>query len=174
MAPKSIHALAMERLDEERELWEAIDWVLELQSMRLAPVSRLPMSLLLGDLIGDEAQKHVAQRISTLPMRLGGLGLRYGSRTSHAAFWTFWEDSLQMIAQRLPTLAAKVLAIFPTIRRRSVAERWVLGRRGFPLENVAARICRVADGRVRMNVFVRDLDLPVINNLDERRLEVVV
>ena len=50
----------------------------------------------------------------------------------------------------------------------------VLGRRGFPLENVAARICREAGGRVRMNVFVRDLDLPEINNLDERRLEVVV
>ena len=36
-----------------------------------------------------------------------------------------------------------------------------LGRRGFPLENVAARICREAGGRVRTNV-------------DERRLEVVV
>ena len=50
----------------------------------------------------------------------------------------------------------------------------VLGRRGFPLENVAARICREAGGRVRTNVFVRDLDLPVFNNVDERRLEVFV
>ena len=35
-------------------------------------------------------------------------------------------------------------------------------------------IFKFAGGRVRMNVFVRDLDLPVVNNLDERRLEVVV
>ena len=50
----------------------------------------------------------------------------------------------------------------------------VLGRRGFPLENAAARICREAGGRVRTNVLVRDLDLHAINNLDSRRLEVVV
>ena len=50
----------------------------------------------------------------------------------------------------------------------------VLGRRGFPLENVAGRICQEAGGRVGTNVFVRDLDLPVFNNVDERRLEVVV
>ena len=43
-------------------------------------------------------------------MRLGGLGLRSASRMSHAAYWASWADSLQMIAQRLPTVAAKVLA----------------------------------------------------------------
>ena len=50
----------------------------------------------------------------------------------------------------------------------------VLGRRGFPLESAAARICREVGGRVRTNVLVRDLDLHAINNLDSRRLEVVV
>ena len=50
----------------------------------------------------------------------------------------------------------------------------VLGRRGFPLESAAARICREAGGRVRTNVLVRDLHLHAINNLDSRRLEVVV
>ena len=49
-----------------------------------------------------------------------------------------------------------------------------LGRRGFPLENAAARICREAGGRVRTNVFVRDLDLGVVDQFDTRRLEVVV
>ena len=33
------------------------------------------MRLLLGGLTGDEAQMHVAQRIATLPMRLGGFGI---------------------------------------------------------------------------------------------------
>ena len=49
-----------------------------------------------------------------------------------------------------------------------------LGRRGFPLENAAARICREAGGRVRTNVFVRDLDLGVVDQFDTRRLEVLV
>ena len=50
----------------------------------------------------------------------------------------------------------------------------VLGRRGFALESVAARICREAGGRVTSNVMVRDLDLPVPDTSDSRRLEVVV
>ena len=50
----------------------------------------------------------------------------------------------------------------------------VLGRRGFPLENAAARICREAGGRVRTNVLVQDLDLHAINNFDSRRLQVIV
>ena len=58
--------------------------------------------------------------------------------------------------------------------RSACAVTGVLGRRGFPLENAAARICREAGGRVRTNVLVRDLDLHPINNLDSRRLEVVV
>ena len=49
----------------------------------------------------------------------------------------------------------------------------ILGRRGFPLETAAARICREAGARVRTNVFVRDLDLGVVGVLDGRRLEVV-
>ena len=48
--------------------------------------------------------------------------------------------------------------------RSACAVAVVLGRRGFPLENAAARICREAGG----------LDLHSINKLDSRRLEVVV
>ena len=50
----------------------------------------------------------------------------------------------------------------------------MLGRRGFALESTAARICREAGGRVRTNVFVRDMDLPEPGVADARRLEVVV
>ena len=50
----------------------------------------------------------------------------------------------------------------------------VLGRRGWVLENMAARVCREAGGRVRVNVFVRDMDLHDFNLLDGCRLEVVV
>ena len=48
-----------------------------------------------------------------------------------------------------------------------------MGRRGFALESVAARICREAGGRVRTNMLVRDMDLDV-PIADARRLEVVV
>ena len=49
-----------------------------------------------------------------------------------------------------------------------------MGRRGFALESAAARVCREAGGRVTTNVMVRDLDLPVPDAADSRRLEVVV
>ena len=42
---------------------------------------------------------------------------------------------------------------------------------GFALESAAARVCR---DRVTTNVMVRDLDLPVPDAADGRRLEVVV
>ena len=39
------------------------------------------------------------------------------------------------------------------------ANAGVLGRRGFPLESCAARICREAGARVSQNIRVQDLDL---------------
>ena len=53
------------------------------------------------------------------------------------------------------------------------ANAGVLGRRGWVLENVAARVCREAGGRVRTNLVVRDMDLGA-HNLDGRRLEIIV
>ena len=58
--------------------------------------------------------------------------------------------------------------------RAACARTGVLGRRGFALESAVARICREARGRVRTNVFVRDMDLPIATLKDARRLEVVV
>ena len=49
-----------------------------------------------------------------------------------------------------------------------------MGRRGWVLENVAARVCREAGGRVRTNLAVRDMDLGAHVQLDGRRLEIVV
>ena len=44
--------------------------------------------------------------------------------------------------------------------RSACATSGVLGRRGFALESAAARVCREAGGRVTLNVWVCDLDLP--------------
>ena len=49
----------------------------------------------------------------------------------------------------------------------------VLGRRGFAIESVVARICREGGARVTANMFVRDMDLQDFDRLDGRRLEVV-
>ena len=49
----------------------------------------------------------------------------------------------------------------------------VLGRRGFAVESVGARIFREGGARVATNVLVRDLDLLVPNVHDGRRLEIV-
>ena len=58
--------------------------------------------------------------------------------------------------------------------RAACARVGMLGRRGFALESIAARICREAGGRVRTNVLVRDMDLAEPGLPDARRLEVVV
>ena len=50
-----------------------------------------------------------ARSISTLPMRMGGLGLRSAKRCAPAAFWASWADALPMIAERNPAVAAEVV-----------------------------------------------------------------
>ena len=58
--------------------------------------------------------------------------------------------------------------------RAACAQAGVLSKRGWALENVVARICREAGGRVTTNVFMRDLDLGQPDVVDGRRLEVIV
>ena len=60
--------------------------------------------------------------------------------------------------------------------RAACAHAGVLGKRGWALESVAARICREAGGRVTTNVLLRDLDLAFVGaaEADGRRLEIVV
>ena len=50
-----------------------------------------------------------ARKLSTLPMRLGGLGLRSAERCAPAAFWASWADALPMIAKRNPEVASEVV-----------------------------------------------------------------
>ena len=77
-------------------------------------------------------------------------------------------------------LALSQHAVWPSHRsvRPPVSHRmrWAgaLGRRGFALESAAAQVCWEGGGRVTTNVMVRDLDLPVPDASDGRRLEVVV
>ena len=45
-------------------------------------------------------------RQAKLPMRLGGCGLRDSRRTSPAAYWASWADTLPILVQRFPAVGA--------------------------------------------------------------------
>ena len=91
------------------------------------------MASLLEGIPGDAHQQAVAQDIASLPMRMGGLGIRSASRLAPAAFWASWADALPMLEKRLPPLAAEITTILEGEQVGGclgVATR-VLDRRGF-------------------------------------------
>ena len=50
-----------------------------------------------------------AQKVASLPMRMGGLGLPSGGRCTRAACWASWADAIPMNSQRNPTVANSVV-----------------------------------------------------------------
>ena len=57
---------------------------------------------------GIHQEDEEARQRATLPMRMGGLGLRSAARCAPAAFWASWADSLEMIRDRTPEVAELV------------------------------------------------------------------
>ena len=133
-----VETVGEKRLQEEMKLWEAISWVPDVQCgwqillqcagprchhfLRTIPPNRSTlyaachdegmmkvMDEVLGGLLGDNAQKATAERIASLPMRLGGLGLRSAKRMAPAAYWASWADALSMLSERLPHIADLVV-----------------------------------------------------------------
>ena len=49
------------------------------------------------------------QDVATMPLSLGGLGLRDAVRTSPPAFWASWADCIAMVRARHPDVAALIL-----------------------------------------------------------------
>ena len=66
------------------------------------------MEAVLGGVPGSSEQKATAHEIMSLPMRLGGLGLRSAERMRPAAFWASWADAVPMWSNRLLTLTDQV------------------------------------------------------------------
>ena len=64
---------------------------------------------LLREIPGTVDAVEDARTLSSLPMRMGGLGLRSAERCAHAAYWACWADALHMIAQRNPAVAEMVV-----------------------------------------------------------------
>ena len=59
--------------------------------------------------ISTSAAHATAKASATLPLALGGLGLRSAVRTSRSAYWASLADCLPMIARRHPVVAAQVI-----------------------------------------------------------------
>ena len=132
-------AEAMEaRIVEERRLWEAIPSVPDLQcawqtlvqsanpranhTLRTLPPSECAgyaeahdagmwntAAALLRGVLGTDVEREHARQVATLPMRMGGLGLRSAQRCSTAVYWASWADALPMIGERNPEIAAMAL-----------------------------------------------------------------
>ena len=127
-----------ERVQEESRLWEAIEWVPDLQAdwrilvqcagprchhlLRTLPPSQSgqyaalhdagmlrAMKSLLGGLPGEPQAKEDACRLATLPMRMGGLGLRSATRMAPTAYWASSADALHLVQERLPALAQSIV-----------------------------------------------------------------
>ena len=126
------------RITEERRLWDAIPAVPDLQCAWQILVQSanpranhtlrtLPPSLaqvygeahdagiwntvvaIMQGLPGSDIQITEAQQVATLPMRMGGLGLRSATRCPEAAYWASWADALHMVGQRNPEVADMVV-----------------------------------------------------------------
>ena len=59
--------------------------------------------------LGEQQEVAAAVNIASLPMRMGGLGLRRATRMAQAAYWASSADALQMVDQRLPEVANRVI-----------------------------------------------------------------
>ena len=57
--------------------------------------------------------------------------------------------------------------------RAACSTAGVLRTRGVPLERAAARVCKEAGARVTVHTRVADLNLPAVQQVDDRRIEVI-
>ena len=77
------------------------------------------------------------REIANLPLLLGGLGLRSASRLRESAHWASWADCLEMIHQRHPDVANRLVAQLeghpdtPCLRAATTAAWSITGVMGF-------------------------------------------
>ena len=61
--------------------------------------------------VGEDQCDPLAEDVASLPLSMGGFGLRSAVRTSNSAFWASWADSLPMVRERHPEVANLVDAL---------------------------------------------------------------
>ena len=92
----------------------------------------------LADILHLSGNRDVTTKeVASMPLAMGGLGLRDGARISPAAFWASWADSLGMIKARHPQVANTITqglngeAAAPTLRAAARARHDLTGVQGF-------------------------------------------
>ena len=136
--PEFVSQKMNDRIEDERRLWETIPVVPDLQcawqllvqsanpranhSLRTMPPSSTAeyarahddgmwqtVEIILQQTPGTEVERAFARELATLPMRMGGLGLRSATRCAESAFWASWADALPMIRERTPQVVEMVV-----------------------------------------------------------------
>ena len=59
--------------------------------------------------VAEDRCDDVARNTASLPLAMGGLGLRSAVRTSPSVFWASWADCLPMVQKRHPEVAACIV-----------------------------------------------------------------
>ena len=149
--------------DKHRVLLDAIPTVPDIQSAWLlllhcaAARANYHIRVVRPDLVDNFAQSHdqglwqclctimdvpadgdpVTRATASLPLSLGGLGLRSAQRTREAAYWGSWSDTLPMILARHPVVASLLVRHLegdswsPSLRAASQAATELDGLQGF-------------------------------------------
>ncbi|CAK0876826.1 unnamed protein product, partial [Prorocentrum cordatum] len=102
--------LTQQRTDEERSFLQELP---NLPDLQCAWALLLYCAEALHDLLDFDpapAEAERLSRVSSLPLGLGGLGLRSAARTAECAYWPSWADALPMLRQRNPTAATELTA----------------------------------------------------------------
>ena len=123
VSPEFVRTIIAKRLEDEGRLWDAVAWVPDLQCswqillqcagprchhlLRTLPPRQSAeyaqchddgmmrvMDGLMEGLTGTGEEKTEAHQLASLPMRLGGLGLRSAVRMAPAAFFASWAHAL--------------------------------------------------------------------------------
>ena len=110
-----------------------------LQVVRLAEAHDRGLWRCLSTILGvhPEQRDPAAKDDATLPLALGGLGLRSAVRTRVSAYWASWADSLAMIHQRHPEVADRIVVALDVVNHTLAlsaarsAGRQLIGVEGF-------------------------------------------
>ena len=85
---------------------------------------------------------NVAKQCATLPLVLGGLGLRSAVRTRVPAHWASWADCLPMVKDRHPEVAASMVAGCRERRPQLLSEQWRMQLKNWPASQVLSHLRR--------------------------------
>ena len=86
-------------------------------------------------LLGTDIENARSRELASVPLSLGGLGLRSATRTREAANWASWADCLFMVRNKHPVVADRILMLrmddFECTRSAAVAAHHLAGVEGF-------------------------------------------